>query len=520
MERNISTLSGKKIFNILLGEIDRHLLKNGNHVYTKRQALEQWIYQLNNLPDIKGRVLITALRNETWIEWAVYCAAVIRQMGFESTLLYKAEEVEKFYKGKTYFNFWSGVKKIPGIILIDLNTLPFDNRKYDYYYEVCCSSSIAALAYDYHIESADIIDNPDLYSKELELLRAESATNGARLYNHLTQNKYHQFICYSGIIRDTSMLLQGAIEASHEVVCVEGWSWRPGHMIYNFNAPALEYNIKGWMNHFGSWDKSKEKEISEYFKFLDGNKSHNNWLQNFYSVQLAKISEGMPHFITDFLNGPEKIFLLACNVIGDSSLLNRETFFRSHKEFIKETVEFFKNRNDLKLIIRVHPAEEWVKTKVKIKLGSYSTDLVGVTDNILVIDSSEKLNTFALIPYIHAGLVWVTSAGVDLVVRGKQVITAALPKYYGLGIVNEPKSKKEYFDMIDMLAKTDIGSSVEQITRAKEYLYVVFKGFSYEAQGRDYHATSCRLDKMPSQVEHDNFYRILLKLAPNPDRID
>ena len=173
----------------------------------------------------------------------------------------------------------------------------------------------------------------------------------------------------------------------------------------------------------------------------------------------------------------------------------------------------------MKLIIRVHPAEEWAKSKVSIKLGEFSRSISKNLDNILVIDSTEHLNTFSLVPYVHTGLIWVTSAGVDLVVRGVPVIAAAKPKYQGLGIVDEPATQEEYFRLIDYYSRGEQKVSADQIQKAKEYLYMVFKGFSFEAHSTTWRAYSCVLNHMPHQHEHDRFYRILLKLELAPDKI-
>lgn len=513
----------RKVKNIgitILGEAERLILGKVIHVSTGRQAIEQWLFNMKGLPKIKGTVAITALRNYTWIEWSAYCATVLRTMGYKSTLIYKQSEIEELYRQPAYFNFWSAVKKIPDITLVNLEDLPFSDDELNLFLEKSNEMAVAALAYDYHIESSDIIDNPIEYEGELKKLKLESGKNGARIKEFFTKQKFHQFICYSGIIRDTSMILQGALDANQETVCVEGWSWRPGHMIYNFNAPSLEYNVKGWMNYFGKWDRDKENEMNKYSKFLDGIKQDSDWLNNFYMVQLAKTGEDLPSDIKKFVSDDRPIFLLACNVIGDSSMLNRETIFRSHKDFIEQTVSYFKTHTQYKLIIRIHPGEEWVTTKVKIKLGAFSKDLLSDNENIHVIDSNVKINTFSLIPFVKAGLVWISSVGVDMVVRGVPVISTAKPKYHGLGVVEEPKSIEEYFRKIEELAnKQDVTPSKEQIVKAKEYLYLVFKGFSFEAMGRNFRANTYKFGNMKSKAEHDRLYRILVKEEPSPDSI-
>jgi len=502
------------------GELQRLFGKSIIATTTPRLALEQWVQVLasESLPHTKGRILITALRNPTWIEWAIYCAAVVRRMGYSSTILFRKSEVDKFYTEPNYFDFWKGVRKIPDIALLNVEELPYDEKQYEQYYAENEKRAIAALAYDYHIEAEDIDTDLKKYGEEIEYLRHEAAENGARLHKHFSKNLYHQFICYSGIIRDTFMLLQAAKEANQEVVCVEGWAWRKGHMIYNFGEPALEYNVEGWMRHFGEWNEEKNTQITNYFKFLDEGTKDEDWLNNFYRVQKGNLSKELPAKVQDFVKGKEKVILLACNVIGDSSLLNRETIFSSHKAFVRATIEYFATtRTDAKLIVRAHPAEEWVTSKVKIKMGEYAADIAKDIPNVLVLDSKEELNTFSLVPFVHGGLVWLSSAGVDLVVRGVTAIAAAQPKYYGLGIVQEPKNQEEYFQMLDLLIDNGQRPNVTQIQKAKEYLYLVFKGFSFEAQGENYRAVSCRLGDMPNQEEHDRFYKILLKEAPAPD---
>jgi hypothetical protein len=505
--------------NFIRGEFERALGRQIQHIGTSRQALEQWLTQLSNVPPPKGRVLITALRNYTWIEWAVYCASVIRKMGYSSTLIFNQSEVKKLFKAPAYYNFWRRVNSIPEIQLRNLEELSYNETDYNRYYIQNKKNAVTALAYDYHIESDEIIKNPEKYYNALILLREKGAKNAARMLNFCKTNKFHIFFCYSGLIHDTSMLLNGAIDAGQETICIEGWAWRPGHLIYNFNAPSLEYNVKGWMNYLSKFDEKMDSDIKKYFDFLDGAKPDDKWLNNFYNVQKSNIATALPYHIKNFIRGNEKIFLMACNVIGDSSMINRETIFESHKEFIIQTVSYFKDHSNLKLIIRAHPGESWVKSKVTVRMGELAAKIAKHVPNVLVIDSDEKVNTFSLLPFIQAGLIWISSAGADLVARGIPVICAAKPKYSGLGFVTEPATKSEFFNQLCLHAKNDIRPNEAQIQKAKEYLYLVFKGFSFEAFGRNFRASTCRLGSMPSQEEHDRFYRILLKEEPAPDHI-
>ena len=141
----------------------------------------------------------------------------------------------------------------------------------------------------------------------------------------------------------------------------------------------------------------------------------------------------------------------------------------------------------------------------------------GSAGNIFVIGSEAKVNTFALIPFARAGLAWLSSAGVDFVVRGLPAMVAARPKYEGMGIVVEPASREEYFARLEDWARRQERPSLAAVTQGKRYLHVVFKGFSFEAGARNYRATGLRLGAMPNQEEHDRFYRIIVGDEPMPD---
>jgi hypothetical protein len=199
-------------------------------------------------------------------------------------------------------------------------------------------------------------------------------------------------------------------------------------------------------------------------------------------------------------------------------LLNRERFFKSQQAFIEKTVNYFKNHPSKKLIIRAHPGEEWVESKVKIKMGTFSKKVAEGIPNILVIDYLEKINTFRLIPYTKVGLVWLSSAGVDFVVRGVPVIAVANAKYSGLGIMEEPTTEEEYYTLLDKYDQANIIPTESQKQKAMEYLYLVFKGFSFEAFGKNFSANTTIMNRMSNQKEHDTFYKIILGLIPAPDK--
>lgn len=486
---------------------------------TARLAIERWLRILGPVPPERGRVLITALRSRTWVEWAAYAACVLRRRGWASTLLYRSSQVARFYAEPTYLNFWTRVRDIPGIELVDLDALPAGEID-PAYLALAADLAPACVAYDSHVEEADVIAEPATYGPRVAALAAECARAGAALERLLRgREPFHRFLCYSGLIAESPGLLAAARKVGQETFCLEGWAWRPGHMVYNRNAPALEYNVHGWMAAGGGWTEEKEHEIDRYLRFLDGETRNDAWLDNFYRIQRAEVSAKLPPRVRQFVEGDAPLFLCAPNVIGDSSMLRRETIFAGMRPWLRELIAWFRARPHLKLVIRAHPAEVWVGAKCALHVGEFARGEAAGAPNILVLDATEPTNTFSILPFARAGLVWISSAGVDFPVRGLPCMAAGKPKYTGLGIVEEPASKEAYFATLATWAERAPRPGPDQVRAGKRFLHMVFKGFSFEAGSRSYTAQGLYLGAMPSPQEHDALFSIILGEVPAPDGI-
>lgn len=501
----------------IAGEAQRVLGLPLTFIGTHRQAVEHFKQKLIIPSELRGRVVISALRNRSWIGVAVYTACVLRQMGYEATLLYRGSEMSRFFPSRMKrFDFCSGVADIPGIELVDLEAIHISEQEMDDFAAVARQFAPSALAYNLHVEEQDVREgDPEIQGKLQELILLMMRM-GAATRKILGQNNYHRFILYSGLIGESPVMLDCAQRLSVHTVCLEGWAWRHGHLIYNHNAPALDYDIQSWLNKIQPWDDEKDQQVKRYSNFLEGGYTGGSeWLDNLYSVQRSQVSASLPENLREFVQEGQRVFLVAPNVIGDSSTLMRETIFSGQQKWIIALIEYFRGKPEAKLLIRAHPAELWAQSKVRIRMAEVARRHAQGAKNIYIIDAEEELNTFTLLPFVQVGLVWLSSVGVDMVIRGVPVIAAARPKYTGLGIVEEPTSTKQYFELLDEWIRSSKRPSPQQVMMAKQYLYIVFKGFSYEAWSKNTFVTGCRLNAMPNQAEHDAFYQALVGEQPN-----
>jgi hypothetical protein len=171
------------------------------------------------------------------------------------------------------------------------------------------------------------------------------------------------------------------------------------------------------------------------------------------------------------------VVLLATNVLGDSLTLGRHVFAHSMAEWIEKTVQYFARRQDVQLVIRVHPGERLMK----------GPSIVGVIEravaerpaHIRVVGPEEKVNTYDLMEIASLGLAYTTTVGMEMAMRGVPVIVAGNTHYRGRGFTLDPSSWDEYTAVLNrVLANLPVNRlSPEQVETAWNYAYRFFFEF-------------------------------------------
>ena len=129
---------------------------------------------------------------------------------------------------------------------------------------------------------------------------------------------------------------------------------------------------------------------------------------------------------------------------------------------------------------------------------------------MLVIGGDEDVSSYALMPGLAGGLVWISSIGVDMVARGIPVLAAARPKYHALGLVEEPPTSPE---LLRRPAPAGRGApprpTPEQQARARQYLDVVFSAVLVRGVQPLVPGARPLPDRPGSPPDADVFYRIV-----------
>jgi len=173
------------------------------------------------------------------------------------------------------------------------------------------------------------------------------------------------------------------------------------------------------------------------------------------------------------------VALLATNVLGDSLTLGRNVFAESNAEWITKTVQYFAKREDVQLVIRIHPGERLMKGPSMI--GVIEQALPQTPDHIRVIGPEEKINTYDCMELAGLGLAYTTTVGMEMAMRAVPVIVAGRTHYRGRGFTFDPGSWNEYFATLDRLL-ADLPAhrlTQEQVETAWNYAYRFFFDFPF-----------------------------------------
>lgn len=480
-----------------------------------RLALASWTSALAGASPVRGRVLIGAFRNRTWIEWAVYAACQLRRLGIAATLVHSSAEVRRLYPLSRVpvaraLGFWAGVAAIPNLRLVDLDDWLPAATQAEAYAGFARDYARSVAAYDLHVEENEEGPRAGAYRRAVARAEAMLARTGAAVERILRVNPVSRLVCYSGLIGRSPALHEAARRAGVEVLTVEGWTWRPGHMICNLDAPALEYNVDGWLRAVGAWDTAREEEATRFLRFQEGEEpGEAAQPARLHRAQRSSAADPLPASVVAFRRRHRPTFLLATNVVGDSSLLRRDAIFRNQRHWLQVTIDFFRARPEWGLIVRAHPEEALLRGKVVVRMGEVARELAGPAANVLVVGGDEDVSSYSLLPGLSGGLVWVSSIGADMVARGIPVIAAARPKYHGLGLAEEPGTMAEYFTALSRMAGTPPRPTAEQQARARQYLNLVFSEFSFDAFSPSYRARDLFLEGPGSPSDAEVFYRIV-----------
>jgi hypothetical protein len=242
------------------------------------------------------------------------------------------------------------------------------------------------------------------------------------------------------------------------------WAWNQQKvLIGNFENrnPLGQFTKKEVLENIMEEDASDD-EIKSAEKVIENRSQGKNLRSNHkeFSSEDSKI---------DFA-GEGVVYSLFTNLLWDASLEADDVAFKSPFSWLEETIEFFKNKESKKLVIKTHPAEEKRLTDEKVFEWIQENYDLDEIDNIDVLSPKTDIDPYDLMSSTDVGIVYNSTTGMEMASQDIPVIVVGDTHYRGLGFTVEPSDAKEYKEKLSK----DLSDLKKNPRKAKKYINFLF----------------------------------------------
>jgi Capsule polysaccharide biosynthesis protein len=136
------------------------------------------------------------------------------------------------------------------------------------------------------------------------------------------------------------------------------------------------------------------------------------------------------------LHGRERVTSLFTNVTWDSATIGHDVGFASMFDWVEHAVRLTGAREDLVLVVRIHPAEARWGTREEVQ-EVITSRLGEIPANVRFISAEQALSSYALLDISDLQLTYTTTVGLEAAVRGKHVAVAGDTHYRGRGFTTD-----------------------------------------------------------------------------------
>ncbi len=165
---------------------------------------------------------------------------------------------------------------------------------------------------------------------------------------------------------------------------------------------------------------------------------------------------------------------LLTNVFWDAQLHYRTNAFPNMLEWVLKTIEYFSNRPELQLLIRVHPAEiRGTRPSLQPIIDEIKKVFPVLPQNIFIIPPESRTSTYAAMEQCNAVIIYGTKTGVELTSIGIPVIVAGEAWIRNKGVTMDASTVKDYFKLLDQLPLKQRMDKLK-VLRARKYAYHFF----------------------------------------------
>jgi hypothetical protein len=252
-------------------------------------------------------------------------------------------------------------------------------------------------------------------------------------------------------------------------------NWNPAYRNKSFifshsntyHHTMITESTKKWQDM--EWDDNKEHSLKKYLKQRWFGTNDWIWFHHKPDTNLERI---LGELKLDLNNKPT-IGMLT-NVVWDAALHYPSNAYENMIEWVIETIKYFKSRNDLQLVIRIHPAETRGSLPSRqLLFAEIEKEFTELPDNIYIIKPDSRISTYRIMSECDSVLIYNTKTGIELSAMGIPVIVAGEAWIRNKGFSIDATSPEGYIKILDGLPiKRRLDH--EQTLRAKKFAYYFY----------------------------------------------
>ncbi len=143
-------------------------------------------------------------------------------------------------------------------------------------------------------------------------------------------------------------------------------------------------------------------------------------------------------------------------------------------EWLQRTVQYFADRPDRQLVVRIHPGERY--TKGPSVSNVLQQALPELPAHIHLVSADDPVNTYDLIEIADLGLVYTTTVGLEMAMSGVPALVIGHTHYRDKGFTLDPVSWDDYFDRLEheLSKPAETRLTKTQVEQAWNYAYQFF----------------------------------------------
>jgi SAM-dependent methyltransferase len=250
---------------------------------------------------------------------------------------------------------------------------------------------------------------------------------------------------------------------------------RKNTFLYNRDCASLLDCSPAWETFS---EQSWSKEFEDLFEYcLEKRRSG---MYAHFSPQ-ATVKSGKPPLKERLSIPPEKkVIYFPANLAFDAVVFRPAPSFENFFQMVGATIDFLRERPDYHLILKAHPSE-----KVHYQGGALASrhclrqhlvdQSISLPPNVTFLDCDTDLSSYEILAGTDAVVAFTSSVVVEAAWFKIPAISVADAHYNGKGFAVQPRSRTEYFDLIDRyLSKPLSAEEASQVAERSRKYFLLF----------------------------------------------